>query len=65
VLCRDKEIHSRPNYQDFFRCFNAGTREGVFGQAEYDSSSGMKSDHPDPISSQLINKKNYIVLQHA
>jgi len=63
VLYRHQEIHSRPYYQDFFRCFNAGAREGVLGQAEYDTSTGMKSDHPDPMS--LISKKaknNYTML---
>lgn len=45
LLYRNKEVHSRPYYQDFFWGFNVRTREGVLGQAEYDTCSGLKTDH--------------------
>ena len=44
LLFRDKEVHSRPHYQDFFRCFSTGAREGVLGQAEHDTCSGNNNN---------------------
>ena len=58
LFYRYKEVHSRPYYQDFFRCVSAGTRESVLGQAEYDTRAGLKNDHVTNSSSSSNNSSS-------